>query len=128
MPDGSIASPTQSAIHAIAVVVAQAYGITLRQLRGPWRCGSITRPRHIAMYPARHRTNASLQKIGMYYGGRDHSSVHYGVNRIGDEMMDDSAVFDEIVALHVLLDKRRELPRAESHRSDPFVREGIRRA
>lgn len=79
------------------------------------------------MYLARHRTRASLQKIGAYFGGRDHSSVDYGVNRIGDEMMDDPAVFDEVVALHALLDRRHDAARV-----DPFIAElvagGVRRA
>jgi len=38
--------------------------------------------RQVAMYLAKHIGNWSTKTIGRYYGGRDHSTVCYGIQRI----------------------------------------------
>ena len=38
--------------------------------------------RQVAMYLAKHISNWSTKTIGRYYGGRDHSTVRYGIQRV----------------------------------------------
>ncbi len=39
-------------------------------------------PRQVAMYLARRITRHSLEEIGGFFGGRDHSTVLHGVKKI----------------------------------------------
>jgi chromosomal replication initiator protein len=46
-------------------------------------------PRHVAMYLMRQKTRASLVDIGRELGGRDHSTVLNGCDRIQAEAQSD---------------------------------------
>ncbi|MEM7164014.1 MAG: chromosomal replication initiator protein DnaA [Planctomycetota bacterium] len=50
------------------------------------RTRSIVVPRQICMYIARVHTDLSLGEIGMYFGGRDHSTVLHSIDRIREQM------------------------------------------
>ena len=69
-------------IEQIQQAVCDAYGVSLVDLRGDKRPQVIVLPRHIAMYLCRELTDQSLPKIGAKFGGRDHATVMYGVNRV----------------------------------------------
>ena len=43
-------------------------------------------PRQISMHLARSLTNASLTEIGQWFGGRDHSSVVYALQRAEERL------------------------------------------
>lgn len=68
------------------------------------RTADIVMPRQIAMYLCRHHTTASLPKIGRKFGGRDHTTVLYGTNKIKDliESGHEDTVF-HVVRLRALL-------------------------
>src|SRR6185503_8214595 len=62
--------------------VAEFYGIKLSDLRAKNRTQAIAFPRQIAMYVARQLTHASLSEIGRSFGGKDHTTVLHGVEKI----------------------------------------------
>ena len=62
--------------------VTQHFGVKLSELQSKKRTKSIAYPRQIAMYLARKITRHSLEEIGGWFGGRDHSTVLYAVDRI----------------------------------------------
>ncbi len=62
--------------------VAEYYRISLDDLRGKQRDKHIVVPRHVAMYLMRQETEASLLEIGQALGGRDHSTVLHGCEKI----------------------------------------------
>ena len=66
----------------IITVITEQYGIKQVDLQGKRRTQAIAYPRQIAMFLARHITRHSLEEIGAYFGGRDHSTVLYGVDKI----------------------------------------------
>ena len=68
-------------IEHIAEVVTRAYGVRLAELQGKRRTQAIVVPRQICMYIARRLTGLSLENIGGYFGGRDHSTVLYAVDK-----------------------------------------------
>jgi chromosomal replication initiator protein len=59
----------------------------------------IVKPRYIAMYFIRIRLKLPLKTIGKFFGNRDHSTVHYGVNLVKDLMSVDKHYRQEIEEL-----------------------------
>ena len=50
----------------------------------------------IAMYLAKNMTDSSLDAIGASLGGRDHSTVIHGVNKINDDIMNSNEFKQQI--------------------------------
>jgi chromosomal replication initiator protein len=53
-----------------------------RQLRSVHRTRNVVLPRQISMYLARQLTDLSLEEIGNYFGGRDHSTVLHACRKV----------------------------------------------
>jgi len=70
-------------IPAILGVVSRRFGVKISDLQGKKRSKAITHPRHVSMYLARRLTGRSLEDIGGYFGGRDHSTVLLASRSIG---------------------------------------------
>lgn len=77
---GPVVAPNAAA--RIIDNVAREHGIAPLDLIGQTRTKHIALARHIAMYIMRNRLHLPMQKIGVYIGGRDHTSVLHGVRRI----------------------------------------------
>ena len=86
---------TQEVIKA----VSRFYHISEQKLVGRKRSKDIVRPRQVAMYLARKETQASLPEIGNALGGRDHTTVIYGVEKIEGQMEEDTTLRREIMAI-----------------------------
>lgn len=69
----------------IMEVVAEHFDIKVDQLMSKSRSKDIALPRQIVMYLCKNMTNLPLETIGSLIGGRDHSTVLYGVNKIKEE-------------------------------------------
>ena len=82
----SKASFTKNNIQKIQQVVAEYYNITVEDLKSKKRKASIAFPRQIAIYLCRTLTNESFPKIGIQFGGRDHSTVMHSVDKIENEL------------------------------------------
>ena len=67
-------------------VVADYYNKTPSQLTGTSRQGDIVFARHIAMYMIRTLLDTPYTKIGMIFGGKDHSTVMNGVEKVEKEL------------------------------------------
>ena len=70
----------------ILTVVADYYNKTPSQLTGTSRQGEIVFARHIAMYLIRKMLDTPFTKIGMIFGGKDHSTVMNGVEKVEKEL------------------------------------------
>jgi len=80
-------------------ITARHHGLTIDDLVGPRRDGHINQARQIAMYLAREMTNASLPQIGDAFGGRKHSTVLHGCNKVAEDLQQDlvtRAIVEEI--------------------------------
>jgi chromosomal replication initiator protein len=64
--------------------VAQFYSVRVDDLIGRDRTKEITVPRQMAMYLVREETDASLPEIGQMLGGRDHTTVMHGCEKISN--------------------------------------------
>ena len=76
-------------IDAIQGEVARQFGCYVSDLRGDRRTQDVAYARQIAMYLTRELTDASLPQIGDRFGGRDHTTVLYAVNKIKRLLNDD---------------------------------------
>ena len=93
--------PRQSKLTADLIIeaVARHFGLRVNELEGRSRSRAIARPRQIAMYLLREETDASLPQIGAALGGRDHTTVLYGYDRIADLIEEDTNLRREVIAL-----------------------------
>jgi chromosomal replication initiator protein len=80
----------------IIQVVTEHFGLKSSDLQSRRRTQSIAHARQIAMYLARKITRHSLEEIGGYFGGRDHSTVLYAVGKVTKQMKADTALSDQI--------------------------------
>jgi chromosomal replication initiator protein len=81
-------------IEDVQRAVADAFHMAVADLRSSSRAQQVVRPRQLAMYLCRELTDASLPKIGVRFGNRDHSTVHYAVTKIGRQMKTDRQVLN----------------------------------
>ena len=62
--------------------VVDHYGVKLTDLQSKRRQKSIAQPRQLCMFLARRHTRYSLEEIGGYFGGRDHTTVMHAVKTV----------------------------------------------
>lgn len=90
---------SQASIEDILGAVTDRFGVKLADLQSRKRTNAIAYPRQIGMYLARRITQMSLEEIGGYFGGRDHSTVLHAVRKITRMVQEDptcSALLTEL--------------------------------
>jgi len=80
---------TRVSVDGIMRCVADRFGLSVRDITGKRRHRHVARARHVSMYLARRLTEHSLEEIGGYMGGRDHTTVMHGFQRIKTEALKD---------------------------------------
>ena len=73
-------------IQRIQRIVAEYFQISVEDIRSKKRSANISFPRQIAMYLCRTMTDESFPKIGIEFGGKDHSTVMYSVEKLENEI------------------------------------------
>jgi chromosomal replication initiator protein len=84
-------------------VVTPYYNIKVSDLQSKRRNQSIAFPRQICMFLARKHTRYSLEEIGGYFGGRDHTTVLHGVRSIERMVRVDNDVAAQVNHLNAQL-------------------------
>lgn len=79
--------------------VAEFYHVTLDDLKGRSRNKEVVLPRQMAMYLLREETASSLPQIGEALGGRDHTTVMYSVDKMGEEIEGDDQRRREMLSI-----------------------------
>ena len=77
---------TENSIGKIINVVSEYFKLTPDDLKGKKRSKNIANARMIAMYLCRVLTDETYPRIGLEFGGRDHSTVIHGYDKINDDM------------------------------------------
>lgn len=90
-------------IPAIIEAVTRRYGVKAADLQGKRRTRSIATPRQVCMWLARKLTSHSLEEIGGYFGGRDHSTVLHAIRAVDDLMA------TELAAHYLVTDLYKDL-------------------
>jgi chromosomal replication initiator protein len=87
-----IATPTRAiTIQEVADAVIRRYSARLSDLQGRERAQSVAVPRQVCMFLARRLSNRSLEEIGVFFGGRDHTTVLHAERKIRRMMEHDPA-------------------------------------
>ena len=81
---GDIIPPSERTVTIQTIIdsVTRYYNIRLADLQSKKRHKSIALPRQVCMYFARQKTRYSLEEIGGYFGGRDHTTVMHAIRTI----------------------------------------------
>ena len=79
--------------------VVKRYSVKVSDLQGKKRNQSISLPRQVSMYLARRMTNLSLEEIGGYFGGRDHTTVLHAERKIEEMLRTDASLQGALQAL-----------------------------
>jgi chromosomal replication initiator protein len=87
---------TPVSVATIKQVVSEVFGIPVLELESPKRSQAIVAPRQLAMYLCRELTDATLPAIGREFGGRDHTTVLYAVQKISRRLHHDRREYDQV--------------------------------
>jgi chromosomal replication initiator protein len=98
---GETATPEQKriSIQQIIDAVTGYYNVRTSDLQSKKRHKSIAFPRQVCMYLARKNTRYSLEEIGGYFGGRDHTTVLHAVRTVDHDIKHDPEVAEQL--LHI---------------------------
>lgn len=83
-------------IDQVMQIVSNYYNIKVEDLKSKKRKNEIAFPRQVAMYICRNILDESLTKIGIEFGGKDHTTVMHSVNKISKLIKDDNKFEMEI--------------------------------
>jgi chromosomal replication initiator protein len=73
-------------------VTAEYFGLTPNDLKGKKRSQNIVFARQLAMHIGREMTDYSTTEIGQDFGGKDHTTVMYSIEKIKGKLLTDSAL------------------------------------
>ncbi|MBF9057676.1 chromosomal replication initiator protein DnaA [Rhodobacterales bacterium HKCCSP123] len=80
------------------------YNIRQADITGSSRARAVARPRQMAMYLSKTLTSRSYPEIARKLGGRDHTTVLYGVRKIEELMSVDSQIAEDAELLRRMLE------------------------
>jgi chromosomal replication initiator protein len=80
------------------------YNIRQTDMMSANRSRAIARPRQIAMFLCKKLTTRSLPEIGRKFGGRDHTTILYGVRKVEELMQVDSQIAEDAEILRRTLE------------------------
>ena len=80
---------SKNKIEQVQQLIASNYNITVEDLKSKKRAANISVPRQIGMYICRTYLEESLPKIGLEFGGKDHTTVMHSVDKIKKEIKND---------------------------------------
>jgi chromosomal replication initiator protein len=83
-------------IQQIFDAVTKYYNVRLSDLQSKRRHKSIAFPRQVCMFLARRHTRYSLEEIGGYFGGRDHTTVLHAVRTVDADCAADRDIANQI--------------------------------
>ena len=80
----------------ILEVVSEHFSVSIADLKSGKRNANIANSRQIAMYVCRTMTDTPLKSIGIMLGGRDHSTVSHGVDKVTEDIKTNEALNNTI--------------------------------
>ena len=87
-------------VERIAQRVGRYFRVEPRHLQARGRSHKVLLPRQVGMYLARQLTDLSLEQIGSYFGGRDHSTVLHACRKIEEALGRDAVLSGTVRQLH----------------------------
>ena len=98
-----LAGPGPLSLHQIRNAVCAYYGVSVQDVISDRRTARVVRARHVMFYLSKMLTTCSLPKIGRFLGGRDHTTVLHGLNKIAVLKHSDAQLAADIAAISKVL-------------------------
>jgi chromosomal replication initiator protein len=80
----------------VVEVIIKKFNLSVSQIKGSRRSRSLARPRQILMYLLRTELSLSLDEVGTWVGGRDHSTVIHAVDTISNLLSTDIKMREDV--------------------------------
>lgn len=93
----------------IVRAVADNFGVTMDRIMSKDRSHEVALPRQIAMYLLREESKISLPQIGEALGGRDHTTIMYGCDKVADMLEQDDRLRRQVIEIKEQLFGRSNL-------------------
>jgi chromosomal replication initiator protein len=93
------AQQREPSLEDIVGAAARHFGLRPAAVRGPSRQRHVALARGVAMYLARELTSLSFERIGEYFGGRDHTTVLHACRKLAGRL-DDPQTHATLQAIH----------------------------
>lgn len=90
---------SKNKVEQVQQLVANHYNITVEDMKSKRRMASIAFPRQVAMYICRTELNESFPKIGIEFGGKDHTTVMHSVDKIKKQLKSNPELQTEIAKI-----------------------------
>lgn len=90
---------SKNKVEQVQQLVANHYNITIEDMKSKRRMASIAFPRQVAMYICRTELNESFPKIGIEFGGKDHTTVMHSVDKIKKQLKSNKELQIEIAKI-----------------------------
>jgi len=94
--ESATADQRRITIQQIMEVVVKYYNVRLSDLQSKKRHKSIAFPRQVCMFLARKHTRYSLEEIGGYFGGRDHTTVLHAVRTVDHDLKNEPDIPEQL--------------------------------
>ncbi len=79
--------------------VCDYYRIKTTQLKGPKRDSALVKARHVTMFILKNNLKLTLKDIGGLLGGRDHTTIMHGVEKIERGVNNKEAIAEDILGI-----------------------------
>ena len=89
----------KTSVPKIIDVVSKYYNLDASMIKGKMRKKIVVTARAVAIYLSRIKTSETVERIGLEFGGKDHSTVVYWTNKITEEMKTNSVLENDIKIL-----------------------------
>lgn len=89
----------KTSVPKIIDVVSKYYNLDASMIKGKMRKKNVVTARAVAIYLSRIKTSETVERIGLEFGGKDHSTVVYWTNKITEEMKINSVLENDIKIL-----------------------------
>lgn len=88
--------PKEITPELIIGIVSEHFGIKSEDIISKKRNSEFVLPRQMCMYLCREMTSCSLSRIGKLLGGKDHTTVMHGIDKIEKEMVDNPEISNAV--------------------------------
>ncbi len=83
--------PTPITVERIITEVARTLSVKPEDIRSSKHSAPISRARQVAAFVVRSCTNLTMKQIGQEFGGRDHTTIVYAIQKVETEMEKDAS-------------------------------------
>ncbi len=89
-------NPSKDPVASVIRTVAEFFSVDEMALTGRARSQELTLPRQVAMYLLRKNSKQSFKRIAGYFGGKDHTTAIYSINKV-EKMVKEGGELSDLV-------------------------------